>query len=367
MLGLSPESGSSGLYLRFEDYPVLTSSGFRTEPLEAYPPDSEVLRRREAGKYLSVYGTTCCTRQRPATRSRSCASSPCFGRGTPNPSRVLRILGLSRVGLPIVNRVVTGSIRYTIDGSLGVPTKRPSTSTKGTVPDDLAPFLDLPSGAKDSSDLRRLAATDGLVDTSSSALVSHFETMLREEFKYSLDIPELPEDSLYKFLIRERQGHCEFFAAGLTLLLRMNGIPARVVGGFAGGTWDASTSTLIFSGRHAHAWVEWWSADLGWQLADGTPAGSQSVELLSGFELLRERMQRFWDDYVVDFGWQEQVEIVREAANESKDLREAFKFSFGQLKWHHVGLVAVGSFHSRSSPFLYIPGGRGGSGACGSS
>ena len=73
----------------------------------------------------------------------------------------------------------------------------------------------------------------------------------------------------------------------------MNGIPARVVGGFAGGTWDASTSTLIFSGRHAHAWVEWWSADLGWQLADGTPAGSQSVELLSGFELLRERMQRF--------------------------------------------------------------------------
>ena len=148
----------------------------------------------------------------------------------------------------------------------------------------------------------------------------------------------------------------------------MNGIPARVVGGFAGGTWDASTSTLIFSGRHAHAWVEWWSPDLGWQLADGTPAGSQSVELLSGFELLRERMQRFWDDYVVDFGWQEQVEIVRDAANESKDLREAFKFSFGQMKWHHVGLVALGIFgHSDSLVSSYIPGGRGGSGVCGSS
>ena len=179
------------------------------------------------------------------------------------------------------------------------------------------------------------------MDRSSSSLVSYFETLLRRDFKYSLDIPELPEDSLYKFLIRERQGHCEFFAAGLTLLLRMNGIPARVVGGFAGGTWDASTSTLIFSGRHAHAWVEWWSPDLGWQLADGTPAGSQSVELLGGFSLLRERMQRFWDDYVVDFGWQEQVEIVRGAANESKDLREAFKFSFGELKWHHVGLLTL--------------------------
>ncbi|MEC8049427.1 MAG: transglutaminaseTgpA domain-containing protein [Myxococcota bacterium] len=344
VLGLSPESGSSGLYLRFEDYPVLTSSGFRTEPLEAYPPDSEVLRRREAGEtyrytvQLAAHGSV----QLPALglvrRARVLEG------GTPNPSRVLRILGLSRVGLPIVNRVVTGSIRYTVDGSFGVPTKRPSTSTPGTVPEDLAPFLDLPSGARDSLDLRRLAATDGLVDTSSSALVSYFETMLRQEFKYSLDIPKLPEDSLYTFLIRERQGHCEFFAAGLTLLLRMNGIPARVVGGFAGGTWDASTSTLIFSGRHAHAWVEWWSPDLGWQLADGTPAGSQSVELLSGFQLLRERMQRFWDDYVVDFGWQEQVEIVRDAANESKDLREAFKFSFGQMKWHHVGITVLGIF-----------------------
>ena len=114
-------------------------------------------------------------------------------------------------------------------------------------------FLDLPSGAK------TLLISDALplpMDWS----IHHrrpwyltFETMLREEFKYSLDIPELPEDSLYKFLIRERQGHCEFFAAGLTLLLRMNGIPARVVGGFAGGTWDASTSTLsLVDGMRTH-------------------------------------------------------------------------------------------------------------------
>jgi hypothetical protein len=151
----------------------------------------------------------------------------------------------------------------------------------------------------------------------------------------------LPQDSLYEFLLRERQGHCEFFAAGLTLLLRINGIPARVVGGFAGGAWDESTSTLIFQGRHAHAWVEWWSPDAGWQLADGTPAGSEGVEVLSGFGLLRERLQRFWDDNVVDFGWQEQVEIARSASRQSKDLREAWKLSIADLNWRYA-LLALG-------------------------
>ena len=336
ILGLSGNVGSRGLYLRFEDYPLLTSSGFRTEPLSSYPSESEILRRRSIGEplnytvQLAPHGSI----QLPALglvrRARVLEG------GTPNPSRVLRVLGLSRVGLPIVNRVVTGAIRYNVNGTLSSPDERAPAEAVREVPDDLRPFLELPKGARELPKLMALASPTRDVGGSATELVEYFEVMLRSEFQYSLDIPVLPEDSLYEFLTREKQGHCEFFAAGLTLLLRMNGIPARVVGGFAGGAWDESTSTLIFQGRHAHAWVEWWSPDVGWQLADGTPAGSEGVEVLSGFGLFRERLQRFWDDNVVDFGWQEQVAIARSASRESKDLREAWKLSLEHLRWEYA-------------------------------
>ena len=349
ILGLPSDVGSSNLYLRFEDYPLLTSSGFRTEPLSSFPPESEVLRRRSSGVplnytvQLSAHGSI----QLPALglvrRARVLEG------GTPNPSRVLRILGLSRVGLPIVNRVVTGAIRYNVNGMVSRPTERPPSKPSTETPIELTPFLKLPKGAPEVPELVKLAQASEVASDSPSELVTHFETVLRTEFKYSLDIPALPVDSLYEFLLRERQGHCEFFAAGLTLLLRMNGIPARVVGGFAGGAWDGATSTLVFQGRHAHAWVEWWSPDHGWQLADGTPAGSESVEVLTGFALIRERLQRFWDDNVVDFGWQEQVAIARSASRESKDLRDAWRFSLAALDWRSgllilallVGVVAL--------------------------
>ena len=341
ILGLPPTVGSSGLYLRFEDYPLLTSSGFRTEPLSSYPAESEILRRRSTGEpfnytvQLAAHGSI----QLPALglvrRARVLEG------GTPNPSRVLRILGLSRVGLPIVNRLVTGAIRYNVNGTLSNPSQRSRAENFSEIPDDLRPFLKLPKGTRELAELMTLASPRRDVGDSATQLVEYFEAMFRSEFKYSLDIPVLPQDSLYEFLLRERQGHCEFFAAGLTLLLRINGIPARVVGGFAGGAWDESTSTLIFQGRHAHAWVEWWSPDAGWQLADGTPAGSEGVEVLSGFGLLRERLQRFWDDNVVDFGWQEQVEIARSASRQSKDLREAWKLSIADLNWRYA-LLALG-------------------------
>ena len=340
LLGIPIEIGRLGLYLRFEDYPRLTSSGFKTEPLSSYPPESELLRRRSASKtlnytvQLSPHGSV----QLPALGL--VRGARVLEGGTPNPSRVLRVLGLSRVGLPIVNRVVTGSIRYNINGMLSRPDERAPSAAITEVPEDLADYLVLPERALESSELVAFATPPELSGPLATAVVSYFETKLKTEFEYSLDIPSLPDDSLYQFLTRERQGHCEFFAAGLTLLLRMNGIPARVVGGFAGGVWDSTTSTLIFQGRHAHAWVEWWSPEHGWQLADGTPAGSESVEVLAGFALLRERVQRFWDDYVVDFGWQEQVQIARSAQRETRDLRDAWRFSLDALDWK-TGLILL--------------------------
>lgn len=342
--GLNPNIKGKGLYLRFEDYPTLTSNGFRTEPLDVYEPESPLLRRR-SDEPLSRYTVQLAAHGSVELPSLGLVRSVrVLEGGTPNPSRTLRVLGLSRGGLPVVNRIVTGPIRYEIRGPLAqVQSLEDSEPVPVDVPNQLKSLLQVPSNVDEFPQLEELVnshRSDGSESSSSMvAIVSHFETTLRQQFRYSLELPELSQNSLYQFLLSERQGHCEYFAAALTLLLRLNGIPARVVGGFAGGTWDQGTGTLVFQGRHAHAWVEWWSPEQGWQLADGTPASGRDVEFLSGLSLFRERLQRFWDDKVVDFGWQEQVQIARGVAEESKDIRSLWNFSIGSLNWKQLGAV----------------------------
>ena len=67
-------------------------------------------------------------------------------------------------------------------------------------------------------------------------------------------------DPTEDFLRNVKQGHCERFATGLTLMLRSAGIPCRLVVGFRGA--DAKNSLEPDNGwyvvrqSHAHAWVE---------------------------------------------------------------------------------------------------------------
>src|SRR5205814_2284821 len=76
------------------------------------------------------------------------------------------------------------------------------------------------------------------------ALCDHLATS--GEYSYTLDLrrqnPSL--DAAVDFLQNTKQGHCERYASALTLMLRSQGIPCRVVKGFRGaesrgdGTYD---------------------------------------------------------------------------------------------------------------------------------
>ena len=121
---------------------------------------------------------------------------------------------------------------------------------------------------------------------------------LRENYYYSLK-PGAASDGnqLAHFLFASRKGYCSYFAFSMTLLLRSQGIPARVAAGFF---LDPDTAVLEFHpvrADMAHAWTEVWFGEYGWIAFDPTsrrPApGERFVEsrgtdpaLLEG--LLRE-------------------------------------------------------------------------------
>lgn len=75
------------------------------------------------------------------------------------------------------------------------------------------------------------------------------------------------------FLFADRAGYCQQFAGAAALLLRMGGVPTRVVTGFTTGRRTAD-GTYVVRDHDAHAWIEVWFPRAGWVRFDPTPASA---------------------------------------------------------------------------------------------
>jgi hypothetical protein len=111
------------------------------------------------------------------------------------------------------------------------------------------------------------------------AAVRAIEDHLRGDYSYDPNVlaHTYPLDS---FLFDDRAGYCQQFAGAMGLMLRMMGIPSRVVAGFAPGTRHSDDGTFQVRDIDAHSWVEAYFRGIGWVTFDPTPAaapaGSQS-------------------------------------------------------------------------------------------
>lgn len=144
------------------------------------------------------------------------------------------------------------------------------------------------------------------------------EQHLQREYRYALRfVPPVREDPVIWFLLHGRVGHCEYFASAMALMLRSVGVPARVQVGFAGGEAQPDGSFLVRD-SHAHAWVLAW-VNGRWQVFDPTPPEGQpdSGSERGGVRLpwRWEELEGLWDRWVLTFGMQDQVEIVKAAAS----------------------------------------------------
>ena len=94
-----------------------------------------------------------------------------------------------------------------------------------------------------------------------------------EPFFYTLTPPALAgEHFVDQFLFDSRRGFCEHYAYAFVVMMRMAGIPARIVVGYQGGERNPQTGTLVVRQLDAHAWAEVWLPRLGWRRIDPTAA-----------------------------------------------------------------------------------------------
>lgn len=95
---------------------------------------------------------------------------------------------------------------------------------------------------------------------------SALETYLRDNLTYSTHVDTVPaeQDWVDYFLFEAKQGYCDYFATTMVVLLRAEGVPARVASGFAPGELDAAKGISIVRESHAHTWVEAYFPSYGW-------------------------------------------------------------------------------------------------------
>ncbi len=122
-----------------------------------------------------------------------------------------------------------------------------------------------------------------------------YRTFLSQNFNYLLPGEQGAAGSFHAFLQGEGGGHCEYFASALTILLRMDGIPCRMVGGFLAHEWDEEEKTCTVRERHAHAWVEVFNPKQGWRTVDPTPARQAlAKEQSSMLGSLQDKLSALW-------------------------------------------------------------------------
>lgn len=157
-----------------------------------------------------------------------------------------------------------------------------------------------------------------------------------QSFIYTLTPPRLSGDTIDRFLFETRAGFCGHYAGSFVVLMRVAGIPARVVTGYQGGEWNPLGEYLSVRQSDAHAWAEIWIEGRGWVRVDPTaavsparvelgignaPGISESLPMLNKIvysEHWINRLSQAWDmlnfrwhEWVVAFGPQRQQALLK--------------------------------------------------------
>jgi transglutaminase-like putative cysteine protease len=169
---------------------------------------------------------------------------------------------------------VRDKVRYSVESSPQARWER--TGLQGMSAITRQNYIDLPQGfnpqtlALAQSLRSELGVNEAEPQVFINAILARFRN---EPFRYTLEPPRLPRNTVDAFLFDTRAGFCEHYAQAFVVLMRALDFPARVVTGYQGGRADsADPNTLILQQADAHAWAEVYSPSKGWLRVDPTAA-----------------------------------------------------------------------------------------------
>jgi len=185
------------------------------------------------------------------------------------------------------------------------------------------------------------------------ATAARYESHFRTQFGYTLDLPAArAEDPLAEFLFERRKGHCQYFASAMALMLRLQGIPSRVVNGFAGGARNPLSGLHVIRGSDAHSWVEAYIPGHGWTEFDPTPEdpGRLANPLFAQAWMLWDAIESAWFEWVLDYDVDRQVVLARSVQRGTRSTVLNLATSFERLQEGITSLIESWRAGLRESP-----------------
>ena len=153
-------------------------------------------------------------------------------------------------------------------------------------------------------------------------------------YKYSLKNLPVTKNPLEDFLFLSKFGNCEYFASAFTIMLRLAGIPSRVVGGYRGGYYNDLGGYYLVPQKNAHVWVEAYIRQEGWKRIDATPATLDNfASLMKGdiffrLSVLLDTINYYWYATVINYNFEKQLSIFYSIKSGIK--KPNFKLSFNK-------------------------------------
>ena len=126
---------------------------------------------------------------------------------------------------------------------------------------------------------------------------------LLANYEYSLNPTAT---SIEDFVVNRHTGYCEHFATSMVLLLRAEGVHARLVSGFVATEWNKASGYLIVRAKDAHTWVEALDGS-SWVRYDPTPSSFQQVSLITN---ILDNVRMVWYRNVVTYDLAKQVQTA---------------------------------------------------------
>jgi len=186
---------------------------------------------------------------------------------------------------------------------------------------------------------------------------SAIELYLKTHYQYSLNLTgKQTDDPLAYFLFTRRSGHCEYFAAAMTVMLRDVGIPARYIGGFLPGEYNDVGGDWIVRASDAHTWVEAFFPGYGWITFDPTPPGDGRH---AGFF---DRLGKYWDwfqfawgEWVINYDFVHQMSLADTVQKTSRNWGENLRQYYHRKERELIRWILAVDKKTENSPY-FLPG-----------
>jgi len=159
------------------------------------------------------------------------------------------------------------------------------------------------------------------------------EYFISQKFSYSTRNLPRGKDPVDEFIFERKTGNCEFFASSFAVLLRIMGIPSRLVGGYYGGVYNDLGGYYVVTEDMAHVWVEAYLEGIGWVkidpsvfAANNTQAGAlRTTNSYSKLQLISDSMNYFWNLAIINYNLEKQFTL----ANKTQRMLKDFDFNIG--------------------------------------